>query len=417
VTFHSRLLDWFETNRHSFPSILNRVIDCATDFIRREIFRRLKSAQINGTSQILPPSPVVSTAKYRVLIAPANYAGQGHAWAQAINESIKDAAAANLSIKRANDFDFSSDASVSQNIQQYSREWQTREAAYIPTMFTHVLIEAESAIFGFLFGNSPEQERIFFSKNGVSTAYVCHGSDIRSPQMHRTTTKFSPFADARAYNSRTQRRVDKNRDFLQRCGSPVFVSTPDLINDYPNGIWLPVVIDLMKWSQPSVKLCQDEREMKSVPPLVIHIPSKQRVKGSHLIEAPVARLVDSGVVRYQSVTGVSSEEVRKLVFGADIILDQFRLGSYGVAACEAMAAGKAVVGHVTPRVRLYILQQTGMELPIVEADPDSLAGVLAKLASDPARIRELGDRGQEFVAKVHSGQLSAQIIQQHWLHT
>ncbi len=33
--------------------------------------------------------------------------------------------------------------------------------------------------------------------------------------------------------------------------------------------------------------------------------------------------------------------------GADIVLDQFPLGTYGVAACEALVAGRLVVSHVS----------------------------------------------------------------------
>lgn len=416
MTVRSAFFEWFTANRSRIHPRLNRVIDDTTDFMRRVIFAPVKSVQVNLTSQSFPPQAAVPTAKSRLLIAPMNFAGQGHAWAQAVNLHLENVAATNLSIRRSNDFGFTSGATVPYSIQRYHREWQRRESAYILRTFTHVLVEAESAIFGNLFENSTERERLFFAESGVSTAYVCHGSDIRSPEKHRATTRFSPFADANAYNARTQRRVDRNRTFLEGSRSPVFLSTPDLVNDYPRGVWLPVVIDFLRWSGSVIKCNQGDRDMTGVPPLVVHTPSSQRVKGSHLIEAPIERLVRNNVIRYHSLTGVSSMEVQQAVFGAAIVLDQFRLGSYGVAACEAMAAGKVVVGHVTPQVRQYVTQQTGMELPIVEADPETIAQVLAELATDPDRMHILGCRGQEFVANVHAGELSAQILQQHWLH-
>jgi hypothetical protein len=42
------------------------------------------------------------------------------------------------------------------------------------------------------------------------------------------------------------------------------------------------------------------------------------------------------------------------------------------------------------------------ECPIVDADPDTLADKLRELVLDPARRRELGRRGPEYVQRYHS---------------
>lgn len=100
---------------------------------------------------------------------------------------------------------------------------------------------------------------------------------------------------------------------------------------------------------------------------------------------------------------------------ADILLEQFRLGSYGATAIEAMAAGRVVVGHVLPAVRAHVRRETGFELPIVEATPDTLSETLTRLVSDPDGMREVGAQGREFVTAVHDGRLSAAALLEHWI--
>ena len=95
---------------------------------------------------------------------------------------------------------------------------------------------------------------------------------------------------------------------------------------------------------------------------------------------------------------------------ADIVLDQFALGSYGVLATQAMALGRVVVGHVIDEVREHVLEATGEPLPIIEADPDTLTKVIRGLLSDRAAARQAATLGPQFVAAVHSGPLSAGIL-------
>ena len=53
---------------------------------------------------------------------------------------------------------------------------------------------------------------------------------------------------------------------------------------------------------------------------------------------------------------------------------------------------------------------TGREVPIVEADPDSLGAVLADVLSDRAAAAELAAAGPGYVAELHDGRRSAQAL-------
>ena len=152
------------------------------------------------------------------------------------------------------------------------------------------------------------------------------------------------------------------------------------------------------------------RPMQRERPVVVHAPTSSRLKGSELIEPIVRDLHDRGVIEYRRIEGVPSAEMPALFRDADIVLDQFRLGDYGVAACEALAAGRIVVGHVHESVRATVERETGSVLPIVESDAASLTRVLGELISHRDHARELAARGPAFVREVHDGRRSAEVM-------
>jgi hypothetical protein len=105
----------------------------------------------------------------------------------------------------------------------------------------------------------------------------------------------------------------------------------------------------------------------------------------------------------------------EVISHADVVLDQFRLGSYGVAACEAMSSGKTVVGHVLPEVREVVFQQTKLELPIVEATPDTLMDVILSLSENRQLLKQKSHEGVSFISKVHNGTLSSKTLMDYWI--
>ena len=150
-------------------------------------------------------------------------------------------------------------------------------------------------------------------------------------------------------------------------------------------------------------------------PLAVHAPSNERIKGSDLIDPVLQQLADRGLIEYRRIRGVQPEQMPAVYREADIVLDQFRIGSYGVAACEAMAAGRVVLGHVTPAVRQTILDLAGMPLPIVEATPSSLEDVMLGLLDDRSRSIAAGAAGPAFVREIHDGRRSATALSEFLL--
>ncbi|TFV94944.1 glycosyltransferase family 1 protein [Orlajensenia leifsoniae] len=394
-------------NRNRLPRFANRTIDYIADH-PDSLLGRIAARSLGSSSTGDLPAPAVRPdAAAAVYIGPTNYAAQGWLWARAIDADPRDVRALNMAVDVPGGFSFTADIEVSVPVYNNSRVWQEAELAAVST-FSHVLYEAERALFGRLYSRDVAVESRVLAGRGLSTAFICHGADIRRPSTHVSLTPWSPFADDDTYLVKLERDAVRNRALLDELGRPTFVSTPDLLVDVPYATWCPVVIDPARWEG---GVAVDERSR----PVVVHVPSKSTVKGTHLIEPALRRLDEAGTIEYLTITGVPSARMPVVYGQADIVLDQFRLGSYGVAACEAMAAGRVVVGHVLDSVRDVVMEQTGRELPIVEATPDTLEDVLLGLIADPARRAALGRDGADFVRAVHDGRLSARVLLDGWV--
>lgn len=131
------------------------------------------------------------------------------------------------------------------------------------------------------------------------------------------------------------------------------------------------------------------------------------MKGDDSIDQQLTDLESEGLIEYRRLQNVPSEEMPDVYRSADIVLDQFRLGDYGVAACEAMAAGRLVIGHVHDEVRQLVREMTGRELPIMETRFADISGTILRVLQDPEPAKVLAEQGVSFVDAVHDGRLSA----------
>lgn len=335
----------------------------------------------------------------QLAIGPANYAGQAHAWASAVATNLPaDAWSFSHLPLQPGGFQFEVDTMMGRYayrnpaLRGLRTRWLFRDA-------THVAIDGFKSFYhlrqrGKFPGDIEHLRRI-----GKRVALISHGSDTRSPEGHQERIPDSYFREGdeqwRATISASSRA---DREFAEQSGLPVFYSTPDLGHDLPFGTWLPVCIDVEAWAFDGDLL---ERRR----PRVLHLPSKRNppIKGSQYVEPVLDELDAAGVIERIPVPGsVPHAQVRELVRGADIVVDQVLAGFYGVAAVEAMAAGRVVVGGLAD-VR-------GMmpELPeIVEAGPRSLRSAIERIVEDRDGMRAAAVRNQAFVRRWHDGRESA----------
>lgn len=329
----------------------------------------------------------------RLGIGVTNSAGQGWEWARA-------AAAADSSLTtevwalQNPTFNYPADVRIPRPVYAQDVSWGLARREYAMQRWSHALFESGRPLFGSMNGGDPRPDIRALESAGVKVGLVFHGSDIRDPARHAATHRYSPFADPTRRNTPAiQAACDRNRRLVEEAGLPVFVSTPDLLEYVPGATWLPVVVDVER-------LVLREKPRRSRP-LVVHAPSNPWLKGTSEIEAALEGF--AGVIDYRRVENLAPEEALELIAEADVVIDQVLLGLYGVLACEALATGSVVLGHLGDRLRTAV----PAEVPILEVTPDDLAERMTEVLD---RLPELaGDtqRRRDYVLDFHDGRRSA----------
>lgn len=144
------------------------------------------------------------------------------------------------------------------------------------------------------------------------------------------------------------------------------------------------------------------------PPVVIHAPSHRGAKGTEFILAAFEELAQDGTIRPLVVEGRTHRESLRLYAEADVIVDQVRLGTYGLLAVEAMALGKPVITYIREDLR----PTYPGSLPIMSADPNSLKSVLFELAQNGELRRQLGILGRKYAEDYHDARkVASQLIE------
>ncbi|MFK4083812.1 glycosyltransferase [Kribbella sp. NPDC020789] len=332
----------------------------------------------------------------RLLIGPVNSSGQAWLWAKALEPVVPTEALSTTGAK----YEFPAHRIATAEQYKSDLRWQYDLAAYVLAEVSHVLFEAGRPLFGQLPGQLWTSEVPSLDKAGIEHGVIFHGSEIRDPARHRELFAYSPFQDPQDdFTRRLQAANDALRRHLASYEGPVFVTTPDLLEFVDNGTWLPLTVDVEA-------LASDRPVLERDVPVVLHAPSSSALKGSAYVDPVLTELEARGLIKYQRVEGVRHSELAALVKDADLVVDQLALGSYGVLACEAMAAGRVTVGHVADRVRALL----PAELPIAEATPGDLGAVIERLISERESSRKLADGGAAYVRELHDGRRAVEAL-------
>lgn len=116
----------------------------------------------------------------------------------------------------------------------------------------------------------------------------------------------------------------------------------------------------------------------------------RNIKGSPYVIDAIERLKSEGYpVEYTYIEGKPSNQMRFYQAQADIVVEQLIYGWWGSTGVETMALGKPVVCYIRPSWKALFLRNFPEyeDLPIVEADTQSIYSVLKKLVTD-ANFRE-----------------------------
>ena len=223
------------------------------------------------------------------------------------------------------------------------------------------------------------------------------GTDIRIPEIAAADNPFLAKM-YREYPEEVGRRAEASRRIQRRfarfgfeCLLPGVVLEP-----YIDADLFPVTYA----SKSRVILSDFEPrypDPRQTVPLVVHSSSHKTRKGTDAVLRAVEELRKTYRFEFKLIHGVTRREAMQYVRRCDVFLDQFVFGAYGVAAVEAMALGKPVVGYIKPT----LAARCPADLPIVNATPENLGEVLEKLLASGRLRHETGRASRAFVEKHH----------------
>ncbi|MEZ5934509.1 MAG: glycosyltransferase [Alphaproteobacteria bacterium] len=332
----------------------------------------------------------------RVLQLPLPQAGQAAALADGLK--AEGVAATSLSIRK-NAFGYSSDVDIDLQYPDVKRDRNFfRQLAEDYDVFH---FHVRSLLYRRSLTDGSGLDLIMFRLFGRKVFYHFRGSEIR---LARAFHRHSPYAyanddwdDIFADDADARRRGF--RDFVQAACNGVFVPDPELQTSVPDAVIVPRALKLEDW--PYIGAGQRER-LK-----IVHAPSSRSTKGTDAVLAAIERLRREGhAFDFQLVEKMSHEQARTVYQDADIVIDQLRIGWYGVLAVEAMALGKAVVTYIRDDLRHYLPEPSPLDI----ANPDNLHLVLRGLLDDRDRVARLGRQARAFVEEVHDAQRIARFL-------
>jgi glycosyltransferase involved in cell wall biosynthesis len=143
---------------------------------------------------------------------------------------------------------------------------------------------------------------------------------------------------------------------------------------------------------------EQARRKSSTPPVVVHVSSAPALKGTATIRSAVEAVARRVPLEFRVLERIPHERVVEELAEADIVVDQLNSATTGLLALEAMQFGLPVLCELDPRARAPFQ----LDSPVVAVAPETLETELEKLVRDSARRVELGDRGREFVSRVHA---------------
>jgi glycosyltransferase involved in cell wall biosynthesis len=130
---------------------------------------------------------------------------------------------------------------------------------------------------------------------------------------------------------------------------------------------------------------------------VLHAPSSRMKKGTEGVVAACKQLD----VELEIVEGLDHREAFERYRNADVIVDQLKAGWYGVFAIEAMALGKPVVTFLHDEAVRKTNDAFGVDVPIVNATVETLAGALRPLVESVEERRRVGRASRAYAEEVH----------------
>ena len=235
----------------------------------------------------------------------------------------------------------------------------------------------------------------FIKLAGPRIAYRFTGYDLRRKSLEMQLNPYSPYR----YGYVSSFDDDDQKRYLASIGCYVdqfIVQDAEMQSYCPEARIIPRALDLTEF--PIAEPIPNPR------PLVIHAPSRRALKGTEFVLQAIDALKEEGLdFDFQLIENLSNTEALERYRQCDIVVDQLLVGWYGVLSMEAMALGKTAIAYIRDDLTGYF--RDGM--PLLNANPDTIKGVLRTAIKDRELREETGRRGRAFVEEVHDSRVVA----------
>lgn len=346
-----------------------------------------------------PVNTASALANMKILQLPTNNAGQPHTFATTMRHA--GANAASLSVGN-NAFEYQTDqhfkslpedqgeltsfasdlADKYNTFHFHSRPFFYSSDSRFPTGLDLLFLRgAGKKVFFHFRGSEARQESVFKEKSPYN--YVKENPDLLFYK----------------FNEQSQRTFI---DYALGVCNKVFAVDPEIQTYVPNSVVVPRALDLRKWQYVGVGA-------KAGKPLkIVHAPSRPTVKGTPNVLEAIDRLKSEGFdIDFKLIKGMPHAEAMKLYKQADIVIDQLRIGWYGVLAVEAMALGKVVISYVRDDLKHHLPHP----MPLILANPDNIYDKLKAAAQNPEGLEALGKRARKYTEEMHDAdKISAMLL-------
>ena len=349
---------------------------------------------------LVPGWPLLTVdSPIRLGVGPANYAGQAAAFAHAVCRRDPRVSAEVFAWRTPTGFAYPANVYIDRGrLDDLTTQLESVRRAI--GRYTHLLADAFLPAFGHLNGDNIENDLPALRQAGIKVALLGHGSEVRHPGHHLARHEYSLFQDAPQGMINTLTAItERNKHVAERSGLPLFVTTPDLLDDLPWATWAPLVIDVDTWA------C-DRPIMQRPRPVVLHAPSKRWTKGTGRILPILTDLHERGAIELALAENVPHTDMRGWIHNADIVVDQLGTGAYGTLAVEAMAAGKPVLAYLSDAFDKVMPQRP----PIINTIPKTLSDNIEQLIDDRERAIHIGAESITYARDYHDGQRTARTL-------
>lgn len=139
-------------------------------------------------------------------------------------------------------------------------------------------------------------------------------------------------------------------------------------------------------------------------PIILHVPTSSFVKGTQYVIDIIQQLKSDGYqFEFRMKRQLTQTEMYEEIAACDVYIDELLCGSHGVTAVETMAAGKPTITYIRPD----LVSKFPAEMPLVNANPDTLYEKLKELIVNPTLRIDISFKSRRYVEKYHDADVVA----------